>query len=172
MATKRIGKGTTVHVQPCTDDGGNPPSVTTDLTDTGPWVTLGCHFDVKPPSCSYDTITGDACLEDEDEPSTELGNAQADNPSFTPPFDPGDAEYQLLEDWCSTSECIAVRFTYPDDSRHYFYARIQTMEPDNIERNTFMRTPITLLRTSKFYRTDVAVPTGLNFSCSTCREAT
>ena len=171
MAERRLGKGTTVHMQPCTDDGTGPPaSVTTDLSDSGPWVSMGCHFGVQPPSCQWDSITGEACLEDVDQPTTDLGDLQADNPTFTPPFDPADAEYQLLEDWCASAECVAFRFTYPDGSRHYFYGKIQNLVPDEIERNTFMRAVVTILRTSKVYRVFGDVPTAVNFSCSTCRE--
>lgn len=171
MAERRLGKGTTVHVQPCTDDGGGPPPlVTTDLGEPGNWITLGCHFDVKPPAINWDTVTGEQCLEDTDQPTVDLGDLQADNPSMTPPFDPADTEYQLLEDWAAAGTCLAFKFTYPDGSKHYFYGKIQTLEPDNVERNTFMRTPVTILRTSKIYRADTDVPTGANFSCSTCRE--
>lgn len=168
MVTKRIGKGTTIDFQPCSETV--PGTVDTDLSDSGPWVNLGCTFDVQPPSCQWDSITGEQCLEDTDQPASELGDIQEDNPSFTPPFDPGDSEYQLLEDFCSSNECIAFRYTYAGGARHYFYGRIKSLVPDNIERNTFMRAPITIMRTSLVYRAFGDVPTGTNFSCTSCRE--
>ena len=159
-AERRLGKGTTVDLQVCIP-----------IVLDGPWLSMGCHFGVQPPSCQWDSITGEQCLEDTDQPTTDLGDLQADNPTFTTIFDAGDDEvYQMLEDWCASSECILFRYTYNGGATHFFYARIQNLVPDEIERNTFMRTVATLLRTSKVYRTFAEVPTDTNFSCSTCRE--
>lgn len=178
MADKILGKGTTVDFQLCTDDfPADPTSRTNDLTTGGPWLTLGCTFDLQPPSCQWDSIEGEQCLEDADEPSQELGNIQEDNPSFTAPFDPGDTEYELLRTWCSGNDCVWWRFTYPNGEIHIFSGRIKSLVPDNVERDTFMRSVVTLLRTSLVYvngegalpTPDADSPPAL-WSCTTCRE--
>ena len=167
-ACKRTGKGTEVEFQAaCTD-------VTADYvvsSGSAEWVNAGCLFGVQPPGTSFDTVTGETCLNEAATPTAELGDVQADSPSFTFPFCPDDAEYQMVEDWALAGQCMLFKFTYPGGQEHFFFGFFQTVVPDEIDRNTFMRTPVTLLRTSDVYRGEGDVPATGDFDCASCRTS-
>lgn len=174
-ACKRTGKGTEVAFQKaCTDTG----TVDFDPTasNTAGWMVVGCLFGVQPPGVSYDTITGEQCLSEGAVPTTELGDIQADNPTFTVPFCPDDEMYCNMVDYAECGECMLFCFSYPGGARDFFFARIQEMTPDEISRDDFSRTTITLLRTSQVWRskTDadtLDIPTSDDgFDCDSCRD--
>jgi hypothetical protein len=168
-ACKRTGKGTEVEYQPACEANPSVPDYATDGSSAD-WVNVGCLFGVQPPGITYDTVTGETCLNETAAPTSELGDIQADNPTFTFPFCPDDADYQLLEDIATAGSCLLIRFTYPGGQEHFFFGFIQSMIPDEIDRNTFMRTPVTLLRTSSIYRLPASIPATGDFDCASCRE--
>lgn len=185
---KRTGKGTIVSIQrACSADPTvadyNCSSIQDETAgssavclENAEWLNLGCLFSVQPPSIAFDTVTGEQCLKETGAPTTELGDVQDDNPSFTVPFCPDDPEYQMLEDGCLAGTCFLIKFQYPgtdvvtgNPPVELFFGFILSVEPDEINRNDFMQSTITILRSSGIYNSCNTMPTAGAFDCASCR---
>lgn len=185
---KRTGKGSQVAIQrPCTTTAttGTNTGETEELleavieNDNAAWLEIPCVFSIQPPGNSFDNITGEQCLNEEGNPTTDLGDLQADNPSVTVPFCKDDPAYQALVEASTCGECLLICYRYgknAEGGQDLFFAKIQDFTPEEIQRTEFMRTSITFLRTSPVWSTmadledaTTAADGTVAFDCGACR---
>lgn len=166
MTCKVTGNQTLVRVtlptanHTCPAGSGTPTINTSFLSE---FSAVACVYGLTPPGINYDTETDDECLGDAGAPATDLGTQQADTieitvafcPGATAGFAAGESVYQWFYERAFNGDELIFQLAYAPNATsggkeiHYFFCgKIQTIKPDAIEKRTFMRAPITILRTS------------------------
>lgn len=128
--------------------------------------TIACVYNFTPPGITYDTTTDDECIGDASTPATDLGTQQADVvsleiafcPGANPGFGVGESIYQWLFDRAQAADPLIFMIAYPPNPavaaapdkelHHFFCGKVQTIKPASVEKRTFMRLPVEILRSS------------------------
>jgi hypothetical protein len=137
----------------------------------GSYVMQGCIFTGNGPGIEYDTIVGEQCLNSAGDPTTSIGSVQADEVTFTTGYCPGSTEYTQLETWAKAGTAISVKLEFPQilefiniteepdktiAPQQTFDGVIRVMKPQGIERDSFMKADVTVLRTSDWTTVDAS----------------
>lgn len=138
MSCKMTGNGVLIEAKE-----SNAPGAT--------YEAIGCIYAATPPGLTYATVTAEQCLDETGTPSTDLGDAEASESTFTHAYCPGGAKTELIRQWANDKTLVDWRIRYPASVNctigvvENFKGRIRVFAPSEISKTEFMKLPVTIL---------------------------